>query len=139
VTGYWGAAETALTLLDMKPSAKYLTLAKQALQALRSYGHIYDCGQPFSLLHGCWLAWLEHDARRAVRLGEQAVRSAQCNAAPYAEGLAYFHLGRHLLPEDTRRVGHLQKAETLFARLGATYNLAQTRAALANSNDSISI
>jgi len=97
---------------------------------MRSCGRNFDCAKPFALLYDGWLAWLEDKPRRAVTLYEQAITTAQRFEMPYAEGLAHFHLGRHLPSEDHRRAVHLRQAESIFERLGAAYDLDKTRQAL---------
>jgi eukaryotic-like serine/threonine-protein kinase len=127
---YSGVAEGALTLWELAPSQAHSDAARKTVRAMRSCGRNFDCAKPFALLYDGWLAWLEGNFQRATNLGEQAINAAQRLEMPYAEGLAHYHLGRHLPSEDRRRVKHLRQAESIFDRLGAAYDLDKTRQAL---------
>jgi len=127
---YSGVAEGALTLWELTPSQGHRDAARKMVRAMRSCGRNFECARPFALLYDGWLAWLEGNSRHAANLGEQAVKAAQRLEMPYAEGLAHYHLGRHLASEDHRRVEHLRRAESIFEGLGAAYDLDKTRQVL---------
>jgi hypothetical protein len=128
---YSGAAEGALALWELAPSQAHRNDARTMARAMRGCGRNFDCAKPFALLYDGWLAWLEGQSHRATNLGEQAINAAQRLEMPYAEGLARYHLARHLPSENHRRVEHLQQAEAIFERLGAAYDLGCARQALA--------
>lgn len=127
---YSSVAESVLTLCELDPSQAHRVAAQKMLRAMRSCGRSFDCAKPFALHYDGWMAWLDNKPGRAVRLGEQAINAAHRLEMPYAEGLAHYHLGRHLPSEDHRRVEHLRQAESIFERLGAAYDLDKARQAL---------
>ena len=137
VIAYFGAAEAALTLLEAAPSAERRLAARRLTRVLSRFGRIYDCGQPFALVHAGWLAWLEGQPERAVKFGEQAIRAAGRLDMPYAQGLAHYHLGRHLPHEDFHCVEHLNQAKAIFEGLGAAYDLERTHEALARLGEGL--
>jgi hypothetical protein len=54
-------------------------------------------------------------------------------ALPYEQGRTLYELGRHTPAELTARTALLARAAEIFEGIGATYELAQVQAAMAQS------
>jgi hypothetical protein len=131
VIGYLGATEAALSLCETQPNPARQSTAVQVVTGLERCGNAFECARPLALVYQGWLGWLQRNPGRAARTGEQAILAAKRLEMPYVEGLAHFHLGRHLPAEDKRRDEHLQQAKTIFEQLGTIYELERTRLELA--------
>jgi tetratricopeptide (TPR) repeat protein len=115
--GYAGVAQVRLALWEAGDETLSAP-SRRACADLHRYAAIFAIGRPRAwLCQGLadWLTGRTGPARRAWRRSLEAARQL---AMPYEEGLALYELGRHLAATDPARRRHLQRACTLFSRLG---------------------
>jgi class 3 adenylate cyclase/tetratricopeptide (TPR) repeat protein len=72
------------------------------------------------------LKWLQGNRTAAEKWWERALEESQQTCDPYAEGIVHLELGHRLGERE-----HLLRAESLLEKVGAEYDLAITRKALA--------
>src|SRR5262249_46864646 len=72
--------------------------------------------------------WLAGAPARAYAAWRKAAAAAERLGMAYDEGLAHYELGRHSVGPE--RKAHLERACTLFGRLGTTHHLERAQAAL---------
>jgi tetratricopeptide (TPR) repeat protein len=101
--------------------------ARAAVAALGRFASIFVLGRPRYRAFLGWQWRLEGDTRAAIRIGKSAVREAVRLNMPYDEGIACFELARHYPQGGAQRKIYLERAEAIFARLGARYDLERTQ------------
>ena len=108
--------------------ANYMTAARKLCDLLRR-GTV-KMGQPAARLYRGWYSWLDGHPRRAYKQWGKGLAAAQEMSMPYEEGCIHLEMGRHAPVESQEREKHLRRAQEIFSRIGANYQLEQTEAAL---------
>jgi tetratricopeptide (TPR) repeat protein len=121
--GYYGLCEYAFTRAESDRA--HLPEAHRAWQLMRQYADTFMIGRPLERIYALRYAHLNGDSAGARRAGQQAIQAGRRVQMPYYEALAHYYLGHYL-----KEAPALQTAQEMFDRLGANWNLAQTRAAL---------
>ena len=126
----WEAAGTGAPLDAIEPaqSARLPQLAKQACDGMGRYARIFPIGRARALTLAGWRLRMTGNHAAARTSWQQAVSAAEQLGMPYEAALAHFHRGRFARGDE--RGEHLDLARDGFAALGATFMLAQVRAAM---------
>ncbi|HMA36332.1 MAG TPA: hypothetical protein VKY74_17880, partial [Chloroflexia bacterium] len=103
--------------------------ARAAGRMLRQFARQFPVGEPRAQLCAGGLAWLDGRPGAARAAWRRSLAAARRRAMPYDQALAHYELGRHARGPAWRR--HLTRARTLFASLGAAYDVARVQALLA--------
>jgi len=135
--GMAATAEVFLTLFERGQGERFgspvrlMRRSALACKRLEQFARRFPLGRPHAHLWSGLLAWLQGRRRRALRLWQRSVASAERLRTPYERGRAHLEIGRHLGGEaDGRRRYHLDQAADLFEKLGAAAELARARAEL---------
>src|SRR5947208_361472 len=129
--GVAGAAEVYLTLWESTPAGDGATgrglrrRARQAGDALDRFARVFPIARPRADLCRGRFYRLAGRRPRAARAWCRSLQAAERLEMPFEEGLVHFEIGRHAEPGDAARPHHLDRARTLFARLGAAHDLAR--------------
>ena len=89
-----------------------------------------NSGRPSAWLYRGWYNWLDGHPGRAYKHWGKGLAAAEAVGMPYELGRIHLEMGRHAAAGDPARAEHLGRAEELFARMGANYQLERTHAAL---------
>ncbi len=149
--GYAGVAETYLTLWERQMRAElglnvnelnqsqmqkaqthhyhspYKAAAREACRALRRYARVFPIGQPRAHLWQGVFEWLSGRPRVAGEHWSKGLQAAKRLGMPYAEGLLYLEIARHLPAGDVMRADHFMQATRIFERIAAPYDLQRAR------------
>ncbi|MFB2972384.1 AAA family ATPase [Aerosakkonema sp. BLCC-F183] len=136
IEGYAGVAQVYLALWEnscsrgAKDELKALKeSACRACKALNKFARAFPIAQPRGWLCQGLYDWLTGHHARARSSWHKSLAVAEKLAMPYEQGLAHYEIGRHATGFDRQK--HLKSASELFTRLGAAFDLARVRAALA--------
>lgn len=146
VTGYTFVTEAALRLLEAARESRrrrgrqaieavvherFVVEEDAALQRMADdferrlwiFGRVMPIGRAQALVWRGSSLWLRGKRSRALRAWNRAAVVAASLAMPHERALARYEAGRHLPPEDPRRLTWLEEARDLFAGVGAKYRL----------------
>jgi class 3 adenylate cyclase/tetratricopeptide (TPR) repeat protein len=87
-------------------------------------------GRPAAWLYQGWYNCLDGHPKRAYKHWGKGLAVAEEVGMPYELGRIHLKMGRHAPPDDPARMEHLLQAREIFARMGASYQLARAEAAL---------
>jgi hypothetical protein len=131
---YWnqqsvaGVAEVMLSIWESAPPAEREELApevRDAVSALMAYGRVFPFAKPSALLWSGVHHFLRGRRSRALGLLYEAAALAKRMGMPYERAQVCLEIGKRLERGDPRRVDSLLCARNLFARLGASLDLAR--------------
>jgi class 3 adenylate cyclase/tetratricopeptide (TPR) repeat protein len=122
----------ALSLWEAAAEVDGKELAGHALKIFRSLARPTNAYfLPRASLYQGAYDWLSGKHRQAEKSWANGLALAEQYQMPYDQGLAHFEIGRHQPAGDPGREQHLQQAANIFSELGAEWNLAQVKAAMA--------
>jgi serine/threonine protein kinase/tetratricopeptide (TPR) repeat protein len=133
VVGYAGVAEVFLRLWELQLSnpnivdistAQLRSSAHNSVKNLGSFSREFKAGTPNKLLWGGAYDWLEGNQRKALKKWRDGLKVAESLQMPYEAGLLHFEIARRLDTDNPDREIHIQAAQDIFSRLGASANLA---------------
>lgn len=105
-----------------KDRAAWLKKARGACREALKWGNAFRLGKPGALrLQGVY-EWLMGDSARAKSWWDQSLSEAETLGTPYELALTHLEIGQRLGEWD-----HLEKAESIFAELGAELDLERAR------------
>jgi tetratricopeptide (TPR) repeat protein len=93
------------------------------------YARLFPIGRPQAFLVSGGLAWRRGQHRQAHARWRDALRVARRLEMPYETARAHAEIGRHLPPGAATRHEHLAEAASIFAQIGAEWDLAAVREA----------
>jgi tetratricopeptide (TPR) repeat protein len=134
VVGYSGVAEVYLRLWEMQLADPHILdqstselrrSAKRAMVTLGSFSRVFKAGLPYKLLWMGVYAWLGGSQAKALKNWRAGLAVAEAVEMPYEQGLLHFEIARHLETGHPQRAGHIQAAQDIFSRLGASANIAR--------------
>nr|HMQ55703.1 hypothetical protein [Anaerolineae bacterium] len=105
----------------------YKAAAREACRALRRYARVFPIGQPRAHLWQGVFEWLSGRPRVAGEHWSKGLQAAKRLGMPYAEGLLYLEIARHLPAGDVMRADHFMQATRIFERIAAPYDLQRAR------------
>jgi class 3 adenylate cyclase/tetratricopeptide (TPR) repeat protein len=123
--GYAGTAEVLLTLWELSLTetgtvARVLKeRAHRACVMLRKFARIFPIALPRACAWWGWFQYLSGHHGRAGNTWRVALQHAERLRMPYEQGLIQREIGRHTNTDSTLREVHLERADEIFARLGA--------------------
>jgi class 3 adenylate cyclase/tetratricopeptide (TPR) repeat protein len=135
--GYAAAAEVFLALREARHGATARERAavargaRAATAALERYARVFPIARPRAQVYRGWLYHLAGRQAAAALSWRRAVEDAERLQMPFEEARARHERARHRPPGDPLRRADLERAAALFESVGATGDLARTRAALA--------
>ncbi|MGE5221071.1 MAG: ATP-binding protein [Omnitrophica WOR_2 bacterium] len=107
---------------DPKEKDAWLKKAGSACRQALKWGNAFHLGKPVAMrLQGRYM-WLTGDAVQAKRWWDQSLAEAEALRTPYELGLTHLEISQRLSDRD-----HLEKAESIFAGLGAELDLRRSR------------
>ena len=133
--GYAYLAEVSLKLWEhglLHGGGECDTLAQNAAQAeteLQRFARFFPIGQPASWLWRGLRQWLAGKPAKARAAWQRALAAAERLDMPHEQGLVLLEMGRRMPASDAGREAFLRRAGEIFARLGASYDLACVEAA----------
>jgi len=77
-------------------------------------------------------AWLQGKAEQAQRWWQKCLSEAETLGSPYELGLTHLEIGQRLGEGAPQERAHIEKAESIFAEIGAELDLARARELLKN-------
>jgi eukaryotic-like serine/threonine-protein kinase len=127
--GSAGAVETYLGIweVDTAVSPEHYNITRLACKHFSSLARRYPIRRPRAFLYQGWFSWLKGKHRAAYKAWRKSLDYAQRFAMPYEEARAHCEIGRHLPMSDPLRAEHLKRSLAIFERIGAMYDLEQTR------------
>lgn len=124
-----GVSYVVLTYLALwelsEDKGEYQSIAEQSLKLLQRYGRIFVTIRPATLLAEGIYQWLMSRPDKATQRLQQALTLAQQLGMAFEEGLAFYYLGCYA-PNPTLAHQYLSKAQDIFRRIQAAYDLQQT-------------
>lgn len=121
-----GMAEAFLTAAERSDGAdrrRWLKESKQACrEALRISTRYFRPSLPEATRFKGTYEWLQGRSSAAQKWWTRSLEQCQKIGMRYQEGLTHLEIGRFL-----RDMAHLQQAETVFAEIGAEFDLARTK------------
>lgn len=136
VAGYVYAAEACLALWETGAAAalglapgELSSRAQRLCGALRRSALVFPVGRPGSWRCQGLLRWLQGSPSRAFKAWRKGLAAAEALGMSWDEGLAHLEIGRHLPEADPARHHHLERAQEIFAQIGAVRGLARVRQA----------
>jgi tetratricopeptide (TPR) repeat protein len=121
-----GLAEAYLLAAENGDPTDWLRKAKNACDAAVKAGEASRPSLPEAYHFKGTYNWLAGKKRTAVKLWEKSIALAEEQGQLHDLGCAHFEMGKRLGDRS-----HLERAEAIFAEIGAEWDLARTRAALA--------
>jgi class 3 adenylate cyclase len=126
--GYAAVAETTVMLWetgrhDPATARADRRAAHRAVRALNNFARVFPIAAPRA---GRWrgvVAWLDGHPALARTVWARSLETATRLAMPYEQALLHYEMGRHA--RGRARRAHLAQARAIFARLGATGDLAR--------------
>lgn len=131
IDGCASIAEFYVTLHEMERTPESEDKARSACGYLEGFSRIFDIGRPQLKVYQGWFGVMIGELEYGLGTIREGIDDAQTLKMPFEEALGHYHLGR-LLPdghEDKR--ASLESALAIFDRLGATWDAAKVREALA--------
>jgi len=134
VVGYAGVAEVYTRLWEMQREDPHLVdisnselrhRARRSCSALHSFSRVFRVGQPYKCLWTGLYDWQTGNRDKAITSWFKGLTTAEKLEMPYEMGLLHFEIARHIELGSSRHVHHIQEAEEIFSRLGASHNLAR--------------
>ena len=117
--GIEAVVEAAMLMWERDRTAENAKLASEALRGAEAYAAIFPIGKPFALL---WRGLHHHVSGKPEKARDvwlRCVAEAYRLGMPYEEARAHLEIGRHLSLRDPARRGHLTRAASMLAELGA--------------------
>ncbi len=102
--------------------------AKAWCKTMFQFATQYPFAQPRAWAQQGWAYWLRGRQSRAFTSWEKSLKMAYLLNMPYEQARTHYEIGRHLALDNPKRREHLQQAEDLFTRLGASFDLERVRA-----------
>jgi tetratricopeptide (TPR) repeat protein len=130
--GYAGVAEVHLSLWAAGDHSA-IGPARQACAAFRRYARALPIARPRAWLFRGLAAHLTGRQRHAAAAWRKSLALAERMALPYEQGRALYEIGRQTPTGLQTRQASLARAAEIFEAIGATYELAQVQAAMAQS------
>lgn len=135
IPGYSTIAEVSLELWETSSDAtdreRLARVANRARVALRKAARVYQLAQPHVWLWQGLCDWLlARRPAKAHKAWRKSLAAAQRLDMAYEEGVAHYHIGRHLAARDPARREHLQRAGEIFGALNAVRDRARVETAL---------
>lgn len=126
-------AQTYLRLLktaisngrDNGSQKNLIAATAKTCRALSSYARVFPVGRPAATRCAGQLAWLNGRTRKAQKLWQKSLETAQALKMRYDEGLVRIEIARHLPQDDVSRNQHLTLARVIFQELAASADLAE--------------
>jgi hypothetical protein len=115
-------------------AAELTRTARQACDALSSFGRVFPSNQPRALICKGRYEWQAGHRVAARRAWQRGLALAERIGLPYAQALAHDQLGRHAAPGTAERQTHLARAHALFEAMQARYDMARVEAEQAESS-----
>jgi eukaryotic-like serine/threonine-protein kinase len=130
--GYTGIAEAYLMLLEHpdRPQADRPALQKSlgvALKGLKSFARVFFTSHAHIYRIEAWSAHIKGQSAQAQKLWAKSLVAAEKMGKTYEKGLVYFDLGRFAPLTDPERKTNLERAHTLFEKIGAQYYMQRTQ------------
>jgi hypothetical protein len=125
-----GLAEAYLFAAEHEPgseTSKWLMRARQACKEALTYNRRYQPGLPEAQMLQGRYEWLRGRPKAASRWWRQALTTAEARGQRSDLGVIHLEMGRRLGDR-----AHLERAEAILADVGAEWDLAQAREALAD-------
>jgi tetratricopeptide (TPR) repeat protein len=130
--GYAGVAEVCLSLWAAGDHSA-IGPARQACAAFRRYARAIPIARPRAWLFQGLAAHLTGRRRRAATAWQKSLALAERMVLPYEQGRTLYEIGRHTQAGLPAQQAPLTRAAKIFEDIGATYELAQIQAAMAQS------
>ncbi len=123
--GYQGMADFALTQYEQERTPAQRQEAETAVMLMHRFGRIFNTGKAYRWIYEGWLAGIDGETTKALRLGKRGIQEAQRYGLVYEMGLAALHTARFLPQEHPQRAPLLSQAQATFKGLGAEWDLAR--------------
>jgi tetratricopeptide (TPR) repeat protein len=129
--GYVGCAEAYLGLWERGIPTNLREPTEKAIKSLLGFASVFPFLEARArLCQGRYLL-LRGKARKGREESLKALEAAQRREMRCDEGAAHYMLGKHFCADDAERRKHLERAQEIFASLGAKKDLELTRQELA--------
>ncbi len=125
LAGYAGVANTYLVMAHSDDTHReiYVARAREACRGLNRFARTFPLGYPSACLCRGRLAWLEGKPKAATKAWKKCLAAATRLGMRYEQALAHFELGQHPSDNHPERLGHLARAQEIFAATNTRFDL----------------